>query len=146
MVEGYAHFTNAGFYMVVLAETEILLVIGIIILLLTSLTGMIAIMSILRHHRHLQQDRALAALPGYSNGNHRPAEATLEKLRQEKIATHPAHIPIPDHLRLPVQPGAADMEVIKIEPKPGKTKEQRNVERIIDYFKRDAAASNAAAN
>jgi hypothetical protein len=136
--------SHYGVSMTFLADTEIVLLTGVIVLFLTSLTGVIAVMSILRHRRHIQQDRALATVPGYSNGDLRPAEEVLERLREESSPTRPTNIPIPAHLRLPIQPGAADLEVIKIEPKPEKTQEQRNIERIIEYFKNETATPNAA--
>lgn len=127
-------------------ETEVVIITGVIILLIAAITGIVALMSILRYRRHRQQDRALAAVPSFSNGNHRLAEETLERLREESNPTRPDYIPIPAHLRLPVQPGGANLEVIKIEPKPEKTQEQRNIERIIEYFKSDVTAVEASAS
>ncbi|MBZ0277042.1 MAG: hypothetical protein K8I60_12910 [Anaerolineae bacterium] len=122
-----------------LVESEIVLVAVLIILFLTGLTGIIALMSLLRHRRHSQQDRILAAVPGYGNGGHRPAEETLEQIRLESSPRAPKNIPIPAHLRLPIQPGTPDQLVLHITPTPEKTLEQRNIERIIDYFKKDTA-------
>ncbi|MCB9452638.1 MAG: hypothetical protein H6672_14465 [Anaerolineaceae bacterium] len=126
-------------------QTELVIIAGVIILLIAAITGIVAMMSILRHRRHMRQDRALAAAPSFSNSNRRPAEETLERLREETNPTRPDYIPIPAHLRLPVQPGGTNLEVIKIEPKPEKTQEQRNIERIIEYFKNDVTPAEASA-
>lgn len=122
-----------------MVEAEIVLVAILIILFLTGLTGIIALMSLLRHRRHSQQDRVLAAVPGYGNSGHRPAEETLEQIRLESSPHKPKTIPIPAHLRLPIQPGTPDQLVFQITPTPEKTQEQRNIERIIEYFKKDTA-------
>jgi ABC-type phosphate/phosphonate transport system substrate-binding protein len=49
---------------------------------------------------------------------------------------------MPEMYRLPIREGAPDQIVIMIEPNPGPTVQQRNVQRLIDYLKEEAGRSH----
>jgi hypothetical protein len=46
--------------------------------------------------------------------------------------------PIPDKWRIPVQTGTPNQVILSIEPEEGPTGDQRNVQKLIDFLKREA--------
>lgn len=119
--------------MVVSAEVFLLsLVVGGLVL---TLIGLIALLSLARQYRAWRQDRAVMYAP--------PADALVQAVdravtpaRLTERPTQPRRLVAgADVVALPVREGRPDQVVIDIHPPDGPTRDQQNIQRLIDYLK-----------
>jgi hypothetical protein len=117
------------------ANAEILLIALIMGVLLASLSGMIAVFSLARRWRRYQPRPQPIELP-------RPtlsASMIPVSVPALETAVIPKRITIPEHYRMPVQPGTPDQVTLSIQPSDGPTRDQRNVQKLIEFLKREIA-------
>jgi hypothetical protein len=111
------------------------------LLFVAAILGLIALASILRQRRNYMADRARAALQPV------PILAATPPPPMPRPAPKPSprvSMPLPDYQRLPQQNGSPDQVVMVIEPVEGPTRDQVNVQKLIDFLKQETVKSNAS--
>jgi hypothetical protein len=116
-----------------------------------TLFGVVALLSLLRRRRN-RPELSVAEIFSTLSDETRPMNAIEDTQQIVPFATlgsltarlinptrPPQHPLLPDAQRLPVQPGTPDQVVLSIEPSEGPTREQRNVQKLIEFLKQDPA-------
>ncbi|NWG18566.1 MAG: hypothetical protein HXY41_18240 [Chloroflexi bacterium] len=124
-----------------MSDAAATLIIAAMALFVAAIVGLIALASILRQRRNHMADRARAALqpiPIITAAAPQPSPRPTPK-PSPRVST-----PLPDYQRLPLQNGSPDQVVMFIEPVEGPTREQINVQKLIDFLKQETIKSNAS--
>ncbi|MDL1882207.1 hypothetical protein FBR01_00975 [Anaerolineae bacterium CFX8] len=123
-----------------MSDAAATLLIAVMLLFVAAILGLIALASILRQRRNYMADRARAALqPALI-----PAAAPPPMPRPAPKLSSRVSMPLPDYQRLPQQNGSPDQVVMVIEPVEGPTRDQVNVQKLIDFLKQETVKSNAS--
>ena len=134
-----------------MADTQIHLIISVAVAFVAALFGVVALLSLLRRRRSVPP-QSVAEIFSTLSDETRPMNAVedtqqivpLGSLTARLInPTPPKLAPLPADQRLPVQPGTPDQVVLSIEPSEGPTREQRNVQKLIDFLKQETAETGA---
>jgi hypothetical protein len=109
-----------------------MLISAIAIAFLASLIALIGVMSLLRQWRMRQQQVSQAAAELAKPALVETVPPPPAPITPPDTITKPIQLPIPEAYRLPAQDGEV---VISIEPDSGPTRDQRNVQRLIEFLK-----------
>jgi hypothetical protein len=119
----------------------ITIVAGVFVASVFTIVGCI---TLLRRRRERQ---TLADLFASYSDETRPM-STIEETQQfvpivAKVEPKSKSNPPPDFVRLPMQPGTPDQVVLSIEPNEGPTREQRNIQKLIEFLKQETTAAES---
>lgn len=100
-----------------------------------ALVALIALISMLRQYRAWRIDHlALAVVPAAAS----TARTQPDAPRPPRTIQHPRPVMIPSYLPLPVREAAPELTVFQIDVPDGPNRDQRAVQRLIDYLKAEA--------
>lgn len=66
-----------------------------------------------------------------------PPAAALNRLRTQPASVVKLAEPLPEMYRLQPQPAAPEQLILSIEPSDGPTRDERNIQKLIDFLRRD---------
>ena len=130
-----------------MAGTQVHLIISVAVAFVAALFGVVVLLSLLRRRRNRPQP-SVAEIFSKLSDETRPMNAIddtqqivpLGALTARLInPTAPKRPPLPDAQRLPVQAGTPDQVVLSIERSNEPTRDQRNVQKLIEYLKQETA-------
>lgn len=129
--------------MVPISGEAVIFALGVVGFAMCLLT-LIAVLTFLRQRRAWKEHQADTHI--------RPPKSLSGAIKEAgiippapKVPVKPKPRPIPEPQRLPVHDATADQVVIQIEPAEGPTRDQRNIQRLIDFLK-DESQRNAKVN
>jgi hypothetical protein len=132
-----------------MAGAQVQLIISVAVAFVAALFGVVALLSLLRRLRDRPR-QSVAEIFSPLSDETRPMSAIEDTQQFAPLAAHiiepaPAvkRVPLPDRVRLPVQPGTPDQVVLSIEPNEGPTRDQRNVQKLIEFLKQETAEADA---
>jgi hypothetical protein len=112
------------------ANAEVLLIAVILLTFLATLLGTVVALSLVRRwHRYQPEATTHMPLPTL-NASITPL--TIPKVEPIVI---PKRITIPDQYRIPIRQGTPDQVVLSIQPSDGPNRDQRNVQKLIEFLK-----------
>jgi len=123
-----------------MVDLQVTLIINVAVVFVAALLIVVASLSLLRRWR-LRRRETLADIFAAFSEETRPMSAVEDSQRLISFIVDPTptvkRTPLPDSFRLPVQPGTPDQVVLSIEPEEGPTRDQRNVQKLIDFLKQE---------
>jgi hypothetical protein len=130
-----------------MAGTQIHLIVTVAAAFVSALFGVVFMLSALRRLRGRKR-QSVAEVFAEMSDETRPMSAVedtqqivLRKMPALDTPRVPRRDPLPEPMRLPVQPGTPEQVVLSIEPVEGPTRDQRNVQKLIDFLKQETVAS-----
>ena len=129
-----------------MADSQIHLIVSVAVAFVATLFGVVALLSLLRRRRNPPQPSVAEIFAPLSDET-RPMNAVEDTQQFVPLASLTARLvdptakraPLPDVQRLPVQAGTPDQVVLSIEPSEGPTRDQRNVQKLIEFLKQETA-------
>ncbi|MBZ0287557.1 MAG: hypothetical protein K8I30_08075 [Anaerolineae bacterium] len=128
------------------------LITSVAVAFVAALFAVVALLSLLRRLRHHPQ-QSVAEIFAPLSDETRPMNAYEDTQQFPALAALARHtapksppvkrLPLPDSLRMPVQPGTPDQVVLSIEPNEGPTRDQRNVQKLIEFLKQETVEADA---
>ena len=129
-----------------MAGSQINLIISVSVAFVAALFSVVALLSLLRRRRNPPQPSVAEIFAPLSDET-RPMSAVEDTQQFVPLGSLTARLmdptakraPLPDVQRLPVQAGTPDQVVLSIEPSEGPTRDQRNVQKLIEFLKQETA-------
>jgi hypothetical protein len=116
------------------ANAEVLLIAIISVTFLSALLGTVIALSMARRwHRYQPNALSHSQVPAVN-----PSVIPLSVPQVQAVAI-PKRITIPNPYRIPTQQGSLDQVILSIEPSDGPNRDQRNVQKLIEFLKSEIA-------
>jgi hypothetical protein len=116
------------------ANAQILLIAIISVTFLAALFATTVVLSLARRwHRYQLAPEGNTSRPALN------ASITPASIPQVEPVVIPKRITVPDQYRLPVQQGTPDQVILSIQPSDGPNRDQRNVQKLIEFLKSEIA-------
>ncbi|MEO8611429.1 MAG: hypothetical protein ABI690_26260 [Chloroflexota bacterium] len=128
-----------------MAGTQIHLIISVAVAFVAALFGVVMFLSLLRRRRNRPQP-SIADMFSTLSDETRPMNVADDTQQIVPLAaltarlinpTPPKRAPLPEAMRMPVQPGTPDQVVLSIERSSEPTRDQRNVQKLINFLKQE---------
>jgi hypothetical protein len=127
-----------------MAGLQITLIFNISVVFVAALLGVVTFLSLLRRLRQRRRETLADIFAAFSDET-RPMTAIEESQQFVPIKADPKPAkqlpPLPNTANLKTQTSSTDHLLLSIEPLEGPTRDQRNVQKLIDFLKQETAAS-----